>query len=469
MATRYDEKNRKFLLRWNDAVMKLKGVNKPYGRETISWNEKKNPTKAQLKELIKKYNAICEERKKESERLAEHIIKSQQGDEDGAINAADFFLTLPDKDICKDVAAVTMKKARNVANEFGNFLKSEYPNLYLHEVREKHLDAYFSTIKNLTYDTVDRRRMRINFIFNRFLKRNKDSKLPYRNPCDDYNLDGVLGAAKVFRKSPFSQQQLKTLLAETYTAKGYPNEVYKKQLYALVYFHAVTGWRSSDITGLKWSDVDLTNRIITKVHSKTSKDDIHTKLYMTDIMLDILVSLRAMCKDNPMNLDPDYVFPLRKRGGSPKGGMAHSGYVMMKAYVEQFRKKYGLTKTKKNGVNNLNPYCVHSFRASIIQELMQTDINTDKINYLVGHSSGDVNNTNYLRFEMEAMRTTQTMIEHMEKVIGAQFWNESARLAHEKSKQDERLRAMRAGMNITQGGFMVDVDPYTGKQVQIAL
>ena len=469
MATYYDKKNKKFRLSWKDAVMELKGVNKPYGRETIGWNEKKHPTKAQLKELLKQYDAICEERKKECARLAEHIIKSQKGDEDGVINAADYFLTLPDNDLCENVAAVTLGKARMVANEFGDFLKSEYPNLYLHEVREKHLDAYFTSIKELTYETLDRRRMRINFFFNRILKRNKDTKLPYRNPCEDYNLERIRGSVAVVRKSPFSLQQLRDLLAETQTAKGYPGEIYKKQLYAMIYFYSVTGWRGRDVAGLKWCDVDLTNRIITKVHAKTKKDGIRTKLYITDLMFDILVTLRAMCKDNPMNVDPDYVFPLRKRGGSPSGGMAHSGYVMAKAYVEQFRKKHGLTQTEKNGVNNLNPYCLHSLRDSVIQELALTDVNTDKINYLVGHSTGDVNNTNYLRFEMEAMRTTKTMVEHMEKVIGAQFWNNSARLAHEKSKQDERLKAMRAGMSITQGGFMMDVDPYTGKQVRIAL
>ena len=469
MATYYDKKNKKFRLSWKDAVMELKGVERPYDRETIGWKEKKHPTKAQLKELLKRYDAICEKRKEECARLAEHIIKSQKGDEDGVINAADYFLTLPANDLCENVAAVTLGKARMVANEFGDFLKSEYPNLYLHEVREKHLDAYFTSIKELTYETLDRRRMRINFFFNRILKRNKDTKLPYRNPCEDYNLERIRGSVAVVRKSPFSPQQLRNLLAETQTAKGYPGEIYKKQLYAMIYFYSVTGWRGRDVAGLKWCDVDLTNRIITKVHAKTKKDGIRTKLYITDLMFDILVTLRAMCKDNPMNVDPDYVFPLRKRGGSPSGGMAHSGYVMAKAYVEQFRKKHGLTQTEKNGVNNLNPYCLHSLRDSVIQELALTDVNTDKINYLVGHSTGDVNNTNYLRFEMEAMRTTKTMVEHMEKVIGAQIWNESARLAHEKGKQDERLKAMRAGMSITQGGFMIDVDPYTGQRVQIAL
>lgn len=469
MATYYDEKNRKFRLSWKDSVLELKGVEKPYGRETIGWKEKKNPTKAKVRELIKQYNAICEERARESELLAQHIIKSQQGNEDGAIIAADYFLTIPDNDLCKNVTAVTLDKARLVADEFGNFLKSEYPNLYLHEVREKHLDAYFTSIKELTYETLDRRRMRINFFFNKILKRNKDSKLPYRNPCEDYNLGGIRGSIAVTRKAPFSQQQLRAILSETQTAKGFSEEAYKKQLYAMIYFYAVTGWRGMDVSGLKWSDVDFANRIITKVHAKTKKDGIRTKLYMTDLMMDILVSLRAICKDNPQNVDPDYVFPLRKRKGCLKNGIAHSGYAIAKAYVEQFRKKHGLTKTTRNGVNNLNPYCLHSFRDTVIQELALTDVNTDKINYLVGHSTGDVNNTNYLRFEMEAMRATKFMVEHMEKVIGAQFWNESARLAHEKSKQDERLKTMRAGMNITQGGFMVDIDPYTGKQVQIAL
>ena len=469
MATTYDEKTRKFRLRWKDYVKEQKGEKNPYGRLMIGWKEKKKPTKAQLKELLKKYDALCNEKEEESKLLAEHIIKAQNGDNDGVINAADYFLTLPDSELCKNSAAVTLSKARGIATEFGEFLQKNYPTLFLHEVREAHLDAYFEPIKDRSYETLGRRLMRINYFFRRIMKRQQDSKLPYRNPCDDYNLEKVRGDTTVTRKQRFTVQQLRSLLTETMTVKGYTKGIYRSQLYAMVYFHAVTGWRTSDITGLKWSEVDLNERIITKVHAKTKKDETRTKLYITDIMMDILVSLREMCKDDPMNLDPDYVFPLRPRGGSPKGGMAHSGYVMMKAYVDQFRAKHGLTQTKKTGIRNLNPICVHSFRDTVIQELAQTDFNTDKINYLVGHSTGDVNNTNYLRFEMEAMRTTKTMVEHLERVIGAQFWNDSARLAHEKGKQDERLKAMRAGMSITQGGFMVDIDPYTGKQVRIAL
>lgn len=469
MATYYEEKKRKFRLSWKDAVLELKGVEKPYGRMTIGWKQKKNPTKAQLKELLKQYDAICEEKKKECELLAEHIIKSQKGDENGVINAADYFLTLPDNELCDNVEAVTLNKARNVANEFGEFLKSKYPDLYLHEVREQHLDAYFTRFKDLTYETLDRRRMRINYFFNRVMKKNKASTLPYCNPCEDYNLERIRGNISVARKERFSVSQMRALLEETKTAKGYTREIYRKQLYAMVYFHSVTGWRTTDITGLKWSEIDLENRTITKVHAKTKKDGTRTKLYITDIMKDILVTLRAMCKDDAMNVDPDYVFPLRKRGGSPSRGMALSGYEMVKAYVEQFRQKHGLTKTVKHGIKNLNPYCVHSWRDSVIQELALTNNNTEKINYLVGHSTGDVNSTNYLRFEVEAMRATKDMVEHMERVIGAQFWNESARLAYEKNKQNERLRQMRAGMSITQGGFMIDVDPYTGQRVQIAL
>lgn len=393
---------------------------------------------------------------------------AQKGDENGVINAANYFLTLPDSELCENAEAVTLNAARNVAKEFGQFLHSKYPDLYLHDVREQHLDAYFTTLKKLTYETLDRRRMRINYFFTRIMKKNKASTLPFCNPCDDYNLERIRGNVLVARKEPFSKQQMRALLEETKTAKGYTREIYRKQLYAMVYFHSVTGWRTTDITGLKWSEIDLENRLITKEHAKTKRDGTRTKLYITDIMMDILVSLREMCKGDKMNIDPDYVFPLRKRGGSPKGGMAHSGYVMIKAYMDQFRKKHGLTKTVKHGIKNLNPYCVHSWRDSVIQELSVTDSNTEKINY-VGHSTGSINSTNYLRFEVEAMRATKSLVEHMEKVIGAEFWNESARIAHEKAKQQERLDKMRKNMSITEGGFMLDIAPYTGQSISIAL
>lgn len=449
--------------------MKMDNVPKPFGREQISWKGEKNPTKEELRKLIKQYEEYSKAKEEESRLQSERLKLALQGDERGVINAADYFLTIPESQLCKNSDATTVSKARHVCNEFGQFLRSQFPNVALHEVRTMHVEAYFSSINKLGYSTLDRRRMRLNFIFRRILVKYVDSPLPYRNPFDGFFLEQVKKSKASVSKERLSVQMMRAFLAGTKTIGGYTRGNYRKQLYALAYFHSVTGWRSTDITGLKWSDVDLENRLITVVHKKTVAKKIRTKLYITDIMMDILVTLREICKDDPLNIAPDYVFPLRQRGGSPNRGVALSGYEMIKSYMERFREEYGLTKKALVGIKQHHHVTLHSLRDSVIQELSQHNINPHKIDYLVGHSTGDVNSTHYLNFEVEAMRSTKDLVEIMEKVVGAEFWNESARIEHEKNELKERVRQMRAGMKTTEGGIMFDIDPETGQRIEITL
>ena len=137
MATYYEEKKRKFRLSWKDAVLEQKGVEKPYSRMTIGWKQKKNPTKAQLKELLKQYDAICEEKKKECELLAEHIIKSQKGDENGIrkvtvtwsehgkVRRKYFDYSLEGVEQAKDINATKKQELKRFGQEFGTISDDE--------------------------------------------------------------------------------------------------------------------------------------------------------------------------------------------------------------------------------------------------------------------------------------------------------------------------------------------------------
>ena len=466
MKVTYNAKARIFQLNWKDYEKAANGE-RPYIHTERAWTGKKQPTKKEKDEKIKEYLAFCQEQEERSKKIADAKLKDIENNQDCIVNAWEYFLHLPEEELCKSIDAVTRPKARQICNEFGTFMKNNFPNIFLHEVREKHIHDYFRSIKKLSYGALNGRRKRLQFVFKNVVIRNKDSELPFRNPLEDYNLGKVRGN-NIVRKMPFDENQLKALYSETETAKGYTKGNYQKQLKALVYFHCVTGWRSQDITGLKWEQVNFENRTITVEHRKTKKDGTTTVIYMTDIMLDILKTIKESFKNDKLNLVPEFVFPLRKhlRKNTVMDleKVSLSGYTIVKKYINHFRKNHGLTATKKSGVENQNPYTLHSLRNSVIQQLSLPDYNSDKINYLVGHAMSSINGTNYLRLEAEAKEATKSMIEHLEKIIGARFWNDEARIRSEEEKQKENLEAIRKNNPVSSGGFVVDIDPRTGKR-----
>lgn len=450
MTTTYKKDKRVFSLRWTDFVKKEEGIKDYYGRKQISWKGSKAPTKPEIKALIEEYNKICDRNEAESKR----ILEAMKGDKEGVIYAADFFENVPEKMLCKNVQSKSLTLAKTHAGDYAKFIRSHFPNLKLHEIREKHVTQYLQTLSEQTYGSIYNRLNRLAWIMKCVLKEHDESDLPYRNPFEGYNLTQIK-PQKVHRKEPLNANMLRefyqfSMITNTpKTAKArILQEKLDKQLQLIVYFLCVTGWRVGDVVTLKWSNIDFSNKLITIKHSKTEKYGTRTKICITPIMEDLLLSFKGMAES-------EYLFPIRKKEVL---SIYKSGKKIIRSYVDKFRKEYNLLNTNKNGLIDLHTFTTHSIRGSVIQELSNCDYNSDKVDYLTGHSNGSINSTNYLRFECDAIRTTKDMIMHLERVIGADFVTDEARARYHREVEQGQLSDLRKGLSATQGGFYIGRD-----------
>lgn len=453
MATTYKKNKRVFSLRWTDFVKKEEGVKDYYGRKQISWKGKKAPSKDEIEALIEEYNKICDRNEAESKR----ILEAMKGDKDGVIYAADFFENVPEKMLCKNVQSKSQTLAKTHAGDFAKFIRSHFPNLKLHEIREKHVTQYLKTLSEQTYGSIYNRLNRLAWIMKCVLKEYDEIDLPYRNPFEGYNLTQIK-PQKFHRKETLNANMMREFYQFSKTRKICKSKKAQelqdkidRQLNAIIYFLCVTGWRVGDVVTLKWSNFDLNEKIVTIVHHKTEKDGTRTKICITPIMEDLLLSIKDLS-------DGEYLFPVRKRVDIVDIDILDSGKKMVQKFVKKFRVAYNLLSTNKNGLIDLHTFSTHSIRGSVIQELSNCDFNVEKVNYLTGHSNGSINSTNYLRFECDAIRTTKNMIMHLERIIGADFVTDEARARYHREVEQEQLSDLRKGLSATQGGFYIGRD-----------
>lgn len=480
----WDKATQKFLLKWEDAVKALKGGNK-HQKSTRVWSGKGKPTKEQVESKKAELLREIEELEARLREEAEAIQFGRKAGADDLILVHEWFSNLPDSELCHkaDATDEAKRKRRRTANALAEWALKFYPDLYLHEVRERHIKEFFNWRKDnqdrekrfrtkkkklddtpsYSWGSLDGERKIIQRFFKEICKRFIDSKLPYRNPVEDYKTNTVV-AKRESRYSGLSPEQMRSLYSFVDEAKGYTKGDYKLQLKALVYFHLITGWRTEQICTLEWSSIDFKSRTISVVHHKTEEDGTRTIIQISDKMHDILTTLKNKFKNHPLNKHPEQVFGLRKHSGGKMAVVAQ-----MKAYFRTWREKMELTSLKLDGYSQIHSLCVQSIRGSVITELSIEKFNHQQIDYLVGHSNGSINSNHYLTFEEQAIRATKGMIAHMEKVIGAKFWNESARIESELKEQAERVKEARGKLAINQGGILFDIDPRTGKQIQISL
>lgn len=482
IAVTWNSKKGKFDLKWDDPLAEYKGENK-FKKTSRDWKGSKKPTKQEQAEQIRIYTAELEEKvsklKKEVEKL-----QFGKGDED-MILAWEWFANIPDSELCHhaDATERARQKRRRVANAYSYWLRMNYPDMYLHEVRDDQTKEFFQwrahhpdvrgqvqvyrySESPYKWESLNGDRKILDRFWEKIRKnfRKMGSTLNIINPIEDYEVVNTVGRT-IEKYDPLTAQQMKSLYSYIDTAKGYTKGDYKLQLKALVYFHLVTGWRTEQVCTLEWKDIDLKNRLISITHNKTKQQGIKTTLHISDIMLDILMTLKEKFSNHKLNLFPNLVFGLRKHSGGESAAV-----VQMKKAFNAWREKEGLHKNMKTeGMRNICATSVESIRCGTQQQLSIAHFNSQSIDYLVGHSNGTMTQSNYLKLENEAKEATKELITHMEKIIGATFWNESARIESEKNRIKKELNKKRKSLKVGQGGFMLDIDPVTGKQIKIDL
>jgi len=169
-----------------------------------------------------------------------------------------------------------------------------------------------------------------------------------------------------------------------------------------------TGGRLRDLSQLKWSNVDLSEKTITfvqrKVEGKSSKDKVRIPIH--DALLEYLLSGPSSDATNAP------VFPgLHDTPGGGDNGLS----MEFKRIMERARIDPGLIR-KREGVagRSVSALSFHSLRHSFNSALANAEVPQELRQKLTGHASADMN-TIYTHHELETIRAAVAKIGRLPK------------------------------------------------------
>lgn len=437
MKITYDAKKNAYVIIYKDYSKVKQGMKYPYGRKQVK-SETPKPTlrerNARIKELEREYAKI---------ELATDEIEVLHGAIDEAKDAVRYLESLPQSSICISKNEDVIKQEIRRFQLFVDFLKEQRKGIKLHELDDKLVEDFAATLEQYSYGTFCDILNRVDVVLRGALKEFRGSTLKYYNPFHNVKFRELREEQHGNRRSIFSQSDLQFILAKAKDKKdikgrGYtmtPERIFQR--YAIVYMMMVTGWRIGDVVGMRWDEVDLERRVITKTFKKTAKKQIHTRLYITDKMHELLSEVKTVCK--PKDGDSPLLFPLRRCGVKPQN-LNKSAMQNVRNFLLSCIKHLGLFTAIDTKFNRrFFAYSPHSLRATTITALTIKGFNESMINYLVGHTPRTIEERHYLKFDMDPKRSTAAMLEYMEDYIGARYLYEQnqqkdylARLTEEK-------------------------------------
>ena len=295
-----------------------------------------------------------------------------------------------------------IKDRWRLITEFVEFLTMRYKKYYLHEINDEVARAYLSQFSHLSAESLDKRRRGLSAVFKRIQRKmeNLGSYLHYRNPFNSKDiLDGIkkteAGKVTKCKRKAFALEQIKTVIEHAYAQHSLLGCVW--------HIGFLTGWRLSDILSLQWSQVELSQREITII---SSKSEIPTRIYITDGMMQLLDYIKE-------HSDATFLFPDEWRG------MSGSTYKTCKVCTLNRRILAGLgfDEHSVSGVQKCYAYSFHSLRGTMKTALKNNDFNRDRIDYLVGHRGKGVDKEHYDKFYDTPEESTRDMIEYLETFI----------------------------------------------------
>jgi len=177
-------------------------------------------------------------------------------------------------------------------------------------------------------------------------------------------------------KKNFSKKEVETILDH---AKG--------EWYGLILFGYYTGARISDLTQMKWSNVDLKKEIPVARFSEIKKQDKHKRELIVPLHKMILNWIRDKRKVNN-----EYLFPsLQPLGTGGNKGLSQSfKRILLKAGIIKELHKKQITGSVGR---NVSPYSFHSLRHSFKSELATKGVAADVRDVLSGHAKPSVAET----------------------------------------------------------------------------
>jgi integrase len=437
MKATYNEKKQKFNLIYKDAVKELKGEKYPHTRIQRTWKGDKKPTQREIKIEIAKLEAegrILEEASQiEADKIKNETYVVADVTNGECVNAIQWLLSVKASDLAKKAESKSSVKAVEVIlKRFLDFIKDNYTLITLADIKQKHIEHFFTSIHSFCYDYQKKHFIYLKKLFRKMELTFRDGK--HFSPFNDIELDDLAKHSTEQEKMAFTIQQIKLILE--WIANNTKNKnTLGEQKFGIFYMLVVTGWRIGDILSLKWEQVDMKNRTITLTHSKTAKKTKHTTIiYITPLMMTILENQRKNTADFPFNTQ--YVFGLRKSAKNSTN--IHKWEYTIQQQLYKALEAHDILKTKKyDSELVMNNYTLHCFRKSVVTELSLNSFSPNKITYLVGHADNSVEGQYYMKLKMYPERSTRPMIQHMEQITEIEYYYKTLKYGKKSALKDE--------------------------------
>lgn len=385
-SAKYDEKRNGFWLSFKDFQKEKAGVKHPYGKKFITDKFYPHlPKKAKERRMAEMVN--------EAARLENATITQiDYSGRNRRFIAWEYFANV--EKVSGSTHPTTVERNRWVVNTFVDWLKANYPKLYLHELSRQIAEEYITSLRaTKALTTVKTFSQVLSWIMKRVLVATEDSDLKYRNPFENFDFSVIEHEAKV-RKAIFTVEQMKQLLEPLPPTNMSKTGIYRIT-HEIFYILFATGWRISDVCSINPStDVDWEKRTLTHIHGKTQKRGTRTVLYLTDRLYNFLLER----KDQPS------LWPKYKLHSLRKAALARINAL---GFKEMYTK----------GKATFNAYCVHSTRGTVITWLKNANFNNDRINYLVGHCTQSVEGRSYNKFDYSPKEATEDLSLYLEKIM----------------------------------------------------
>lgn len=248
-----------------------------------------------------------------------------------------FFQEYINKQWKKSSIYASLANFRRICDYFGEFK--------LNDIESSHITSFRDSICYKNQSTLCLSYLSVLFNYAKLMKYLKQE----RNPCE-----GI-------KKYPIKQKQRFLSAEEFKKIENTFDELLRYNKYTenkilVLYFILYSGQRKSEIMNIKWSDIDLENKIIHLIDSKTGKRD----FYINDQMLKILNKSK---NENPNT----YVFS-RKDGNDPVGDPSYIWRVI--------RNKLGLGDVR-----------IHDFRHTYASLAARNRVPITHLKDLLGHKN----------------------------------------------------------------------------------
>ena len=417
IVIKYDKVTRTVSVRWTDYEKAYQGYkgNSRYRNRQIKCGTiySRKEAEEELMVIAKREQQKSIERAEELKRQGIHP-SSRTTAKDDTVYASSFLRLLDDSRITKSTRRQTINDCRNYVNQFADWLDKHYPNIELHKITKLMAEDYCKHLaKRFAFSSVKTYRAHLVYTFNSVIDIFEQSPIKYGNPFAKVTLTRVLNDTVEGRKEIFNFEQLAYILK-----RAGENEKHKQpariQRFAFFYLLIVTGWRVGDLASFKWSSVDFKKRVVTNLHGKTEDNTgVHTKIYMTELMKEVLMALRDLKRPKEYE---EYLFSVG-RGGVKN--LHQRNVTNAQTHMDNIREELELHETVKRGKYKVHAHTIHSIRGSFITHMAPKRFEETLVNYIVGHKLTGVNEKHYKRYDSEPETYTRDIIETMEGLVDA--------------------------------------------------